>query len=281
MTQTLIVVEAANLGDLAAEINQAHEACGLALRASVEHALKVGKLLAEAKSLCAHGTWSRWLTENCTMSEVTAQRYMRVARKLPPLLEANPSRVTDLSFRDALQLLAKAEDEPMSLKPHVAYNNGENEWYTPLEYIDAAKHVMGAIDLDPASTEIANKTVGAKRYFTKRDDGLSKDWRGRVWMNPPYAGELISLFAEKLAASVETREVTQSIVLVNNATETAWFGRLVEVASAVVFTKSRVKFLDPDGNPGAPLQGQAIIYAGLKVATFLDEFAMFGWGAKL
>lgn len=166
-------------------------------------------------------------------------------------------------------------------KPHVAHNSGENEWYTPMAYTEAAQLVMGGIDLDPASTAIANKTVGAKRFYSKQDDGLSKDWRGRVWMNPPYAGELIGLFAEKLAASVETEEVTQAIVLVNNATETAWFARLIGVASAVVFTKGRVKFLDPEGNPGAPLQGQAVIYCGDQAETFLAHFDKFGWGARL
>jgi DNA N-6-adenine-methyltransferase (Dam) len=163
--------------------------------------------------------------------------------------------------------------------PHVARNSGESEWYTPPAYIEAAKRVMGVIDLDPASTEIANKTVGAELFYSEFDDGLNQTWSGRVWMNPPYASELVGQFCEKLSASFESGAVPEAIALVNNATETAWFCRLSQVAAAVVFPRGRVRFLDPQGNPGAPLQGQAVIYLGKQPNEFLKEFRGFGWGA--
>ena len=63
----------------------------------------------------------------------------------------------------------------------------------------------------------------------------------------------------------------------NNATETAWFQRLLEGATAVCLIKSRVKFLNVDLKPkGAPLQGQVVIYAGPNVAAFHDEFSPLG-----
>jgi len=161
--------------------------------------------------------------------------------------------------------------------PHVAHNSGNNEWYTPPEYIAAARQVMGDIDLDPASSEIANQTVQAKTFFSQEDDGLLWDWRGRVWMNPPYASNLIGLFADKLANHVRFGDVTEACILVNNATETAWFNTLLDVASCVCFIRGRVKFVDVDGNPsGAPLQGQVVLYIGPNVKAFGGVFSRFG-----
>jgi ParB family chromosome partitioning protein len=159
---------------------------------------------------------------------------------------------------------------------HVAQNSGENEWYTPSQFIESTRVVMGSIDTDPASSDIANKVVGASEYFTKEMDGLSQKWRGNVWMNPPYAQPLIGQFAEAISQKLESGEIDQAIILVNNATETQWFQRMAAVASAVCFPKSRIKFLDPSGKPGAPLQGQAIIYFGNHPKLFRQEFSTYG-----
>ncbi len=159
---------------------------------------------------------------------------------------------------------------------HVSQNSGENEWYTPPQFIESARLVMGSIDTDPASNPIANATVKATRFFSKDEDGLQQKWDGNVWMNPPYAQPLMGQFAEAISEKFENGEIEQAIILVNNATETQWFQRMASVASAVCFPKSRVKFLDPNGKPGAPLQGQAIIYMGDSKRAFRDEFRKYG-----
>ena len=100
-------------------------------------------------------------------------------------------------------------------------------------------------------------------------------------MNPPYSLELIKEFVSKYVEYITNGSISAGIVLVNNATETGWFNELVSVSDAIVFTRGRVKFLDPQGNPGAPLQGQAIIYAGKEPDKFINEFSKFGWCAKL
>ena len=172
--------------------------------------------------------------------------------------------------------VAAALGDEEAVRAHVANNSGNNEWYTPAKYIDLAREVMGGIDCDPATSEIANQTVKAKTIFTAEDDGLAQTWRGRVWMNPPYAQPLMSDFAEAVSAKFESGEIEQACILVNNATETQWFQRMVSVANAVCFPKSRIKFLDPQGKPGAPLQGQAIIYMGDNIELFVAAFKLEG-----
>lgn len=196
-------------------------------------------------------------------------------------LAAHPEIVAQAKAeaRENDTIVTRADVLEMVRKPHVAYNSGNNEWYTPKEFIEAATSVMGCIDLDPASSEIANKTVGAKQIYTIEDNGLEKPWFGNVWLNPPYASDLIGKFADKLVN--ELGHIKQAIVLVNNATETEWFYGMATNATAICFPKSRVKFYTPDGKTGAPLQGQAIIYFGENVNRFINVFDEKGWCARL
>jgi hypothetical protein len=161
-------------------------------------------------------------------------------------------------------------------KPHVSHNSGENEWYTPVGYIEAARAVMGVIDVDPASSGKANETVCAVVYYTKDDDGLTKEWRGNVWMNPPYAQPFVSQFCELFLSKFSSGEIVQGLVLINNVTETSFGQGLLSACSAVCFPRGRVRFLDPSGRPGAPLQGQMVLYFGDNVSVFIASFKEFG-----
>jgi ParB family chromosome partitioning protein len=160
---------------------------------------------------------------------------------------------------------------------HVAHNSGNNEWYTPQSYIEAARRVMGNIDVDPASSEIANKTVKAEIYYTEKDDGRRKNWIGNVWLNPPYAQPLISEFCELVVKKYWDKEIKQACILVNNATETNFYQNMANCCSAICLIKGRVKFIDKQGiESGAPLQGQTVLYFGDNKVKFAEIFSQFG-----
>lgn len=163
---------------------------------------------------------------------------------------------------------------------HVTNNSGDVEWYTPPAFIEAAREVMGAIDLDPASCHAANKFVKADVFYDQNDNGLTKEWSGRVWMNPPYASGSIDKFCDKLRASYVSDSVSEACVLVNNATETGWFVGLARVANAFCFVSPRIQFWRPDRtDTKTGLQGQVVLYFGENVEKFRITFEQFGWTA--
>jgi hypothetical protein len=164
---------------------------------------------------------------------------------------------------------------PTAPKPHVSNNSGENKWYTPIEYIDAARRVMGEINLDPASCAEADEIVQADTYYTEEIDGLKQPWFGNVWLNPPYGQPLIVQFSERVSSAFDSGEISQAIVLVNNATDTKWFHRLLDSASLLCLHLGRVTFWHPRGS-SAPLQGQVLLYFGNQGDAFKNIFSEFG-----
>jgi len=150
---------------------------------------------------------------------------------------------------------------------------GDNEGYTPPEYIEMVRRVMSSIDLDPASNEYAQEVVKAKVYYSEDDNGLDRDWIGNVWMNPPYANKLIVQFIDKL---INEKQVTQAIVLTNNNTDTQWFKKLFNWADLLCFTTGRINFYKKDGTISAPTNGQTFFYKGVNPDNFVVEFKRIG-----
>lgn len=161
--------------------------------------------------------------------------------------------------------------------PHVQHNSGNNEWYTPIHFIEAARKTMGSINTDPASCAVAQLNVKADVFYTEDTNGLDKPWFGNVWMNPPYSGKLIKLFIQKLAEELASGNTIQAAVLVNNATETQWADSLLRECDAVCFLTKRIKFLDETGKPkNTPLQGQTVVYFGYNLTNFRLNFQDLG-----
>ncbi len=101
------------LDELATQINDEHRLAEDAARSAVDHALRAGELLIEAKGRMKHGEWLPWLEQHCEASPRTVQRYIQVARNRGLIEQgiaslddgANASCVSHLSMTGALRLI--------------------------------------------------------------------------------------------------------------------------------------------------------------------------------
>jgi phage N-6-adenine-methyltransferase len=196
-------------------------------------------------------------------------------------LSASSQKLAAIPHQEYFAKLAARRELFESGAPNRTSFTGENEWYTPAECVELARDALGGIDTDPASSEVAQRTVKAAAWFSEADNGLEREWHGKVFLNPPYAQPAISLFADKMVAEFESGRVEAAIMLTHNYTDTAWFQKLARAAHAICFTRGRVRFLSPSGVVAAPTQGQAYFYFGGNINIFSDVFAETGFVAEV
>ena len=148
----------------------------------------------------------------------------------------------------------------------------KDEWLTPPNIIKE----LGEFDLDPCSP-INRPWNTAKEHYSILDDGLEKDWKGRIWLNPPY-GKEASTWLEKMVKH------GNGIVLIFARTETEMFFKHVwNKADALLFFKGRLYFYHADGerakaNAGAP---SVLIAYGEENIKALENVSDWGKMIKL
>lgn len=143
------------------------------------------------------------------------------------------------------------------------------EWYTPPEIIRS----LGEFDLDPCTSEIAYKlNHSAKNYYTKKDDGLSKKWFGRIWLNPPYDQPLISHFVKKMA------QHGNGIALLYNRCDNKLFCDVVfPTMDSIFFIHGRIRFYRPNGViGGSPGCGSILVAWGKENTKSIENSRLKG-----
>lgn len=188
-------------------------------------------------------------------------------------------RCEELTTARLVNLAKRNADGIPFATPHISSKN--NEWYTPAKYIDAARELMGGIDLDPASCAFANETVKAANYYDITQNGLDKSWTGRVWLNPPY-GYTDGVSNQALWSSCLIMQydkgkgpTTEAVLLVNAAVDTNWFHDLL-ADYPVCLTRGRINFTTPDPGTSGSTHGSAFVYFGPNPEEFVKIFSEFG-----
>lgn len=146
----------------------------------------------------------------------------------------------------------------MTMAEHEPCIGQSDEWYTPPEIFEGlARGGITRFALDPCAGEGRDFVPAACRY-TKKVGGLSKPWRGLVFMNPPFGGRRGHLpWLERFFAH------GNGIAIVRAYTSSDWWHECMPRAHGILFPRGKTKFIRPDGTRGnQPGHGIALVGMG-------------------
>ncbi len=167
-------------------------------------------------------------------------------------------------------------------------------WYTPSKYIEMARQVMGSIDLDPASCDVAQSWIKADFYYCgKVYNGLDMPYYKNVWLNPPF--DNTALWCTKLYNEIAKGNVDQAIILVNSNHGYKWYEELWR-KFPVCCARERIEFLTDVNEDeikwgtaksvqigdhrlmtkGQAKRGQTFAYYGNNIEAFYNVFSPIG-----
>lgn len=218
-----------------------------------------------------------WATES--LEDAALQSIWQDPRRFPwqsPVREMGLAGADDtLQFDVGTRTVIK-RPQKRDARIKATHRTGDDEYYTPPLYIEAARRVMGGIDLDPASSPQANCVIQATDILTEQLDGLQYYWAGRVWLNPPYSKS--GDFVGKLLHEYRHGDVTQAIICVNNnASDAMWFQPLFQFYRCVAHHRPDFNPAGtPDKKASSPSKGTYFIYLGDNTEAFTYEFTAFG-----
>jgi hypothetical protein len=136
-----------------------------------------------------------------------------------------------------------------------------DEWYTPPHVFEA---LTTWFDVDVASPgKRTTPWIPARDFITA--NSLGRDWKGFVWMNPPFGGRNgLTPWLEKFFSH------SNGIALVPDRTSAPWWQTYAPRSSAVLFVAPKIKFIDAYGKPGkSPAQGTCLLARGPRAVTAL------------
>lgn len=149
--------------------------CAQAQRMMLVYAVEIGRRLVEAKDILPHGAWGEWLKNEVEFSQSTANKHMKIfeaygSKQLSLFgAELNSETFTNLSYSQALKLLAVPDDERENF---VKDNDIENKSVREIDRL--IKERDEALERERAAVEDAKEMQFEKRQKETMIDEYKK-----------------------------------------------------------------------------------------------------------
>lgn len=130
------------------------------------------------------------------------------------------------------------------------FTSNTDQWSTPQDFFDKLNDEFH-FDLDVCADDTNHK---CDRYYTKEQDGLTQEWTGFVWCNPPYGREI-----DKWVKAVSVYP-GGGVMLLPARTDTRWFHDYIYNKAEIRFIKGRLKF--GGSKNSAPFPSMVVIFKG-------------------
>lgn len=130
----------------------------------------------------------------------------------------------------------------------VLFSSQTELWETPQTFFDDLNEEFH-FDCDVCALP---ENAKCKNFYTPKDDGLSKNWGGTCWCNPPY-GRKVGEWVKKASEADAT-----VVMLLPARTDTKWFHEYIYKKAETRFIKGRLKF--GNSNNSAPFPSMVVIF---------------------
>lgn len=146
----------------------------------------------------------------------------------------------------------------------VHFSSATDQWATPIdlfEKLDAIFNFQTDVCADKDNAKCAI-------FYDESINGLSQDWRGVCWMNPPYGRQIGDWVAKAYLSSIENGAIV--VCLVPARVDTKWWHDYC-VKGEMFFLKGRLKFGDAKNSAPFP---SAIVVFRPQIKDVLDGFCV-------
>ena len=123
-------------------------------------------------------------------------------------------------------------------------------WSTPRDFFDDYNAIYH-FDVDVCAT---SENALCAKFYSPEDNGLSKEWHGVCWMNPPYGREIGKWMKKAYESSLHGATV---VCLVPARTDTAWWHEYA-MKGEIEFIRGRLKF--GSSKNSAPFPSAVVVF---------------------